>query len=1013
VRKTERSAVAVVAGWMRAVIIDERLDLGPPDVDTIADDRKSPDVVIFETARSQNALCVLEFKLPEHDADDEVLKGAAHEKAVRRGAPYFGTCNFRKLYWFSTERASRLAEPWEQIIQIFDLSDIEDLDVLEETRTVADSKSALRDYLFALVEARDGRRPTSPLAPDRQMVAGLRELVLRLGRRLQVVIAERARSEPAFVRKLAEWFNQQAWSFLGMPTDFARAARQAAFLLANKVLFYHVLQARRPRDLDPLQLPEGISRGALLRKQLNAFFDDVVERIDYETIYDADFIDDVAYPDDPVAVDLVVRIVRLLARYDLGKIGFDIVGPIFEQLIPAKERHVLGQYFTRSEIVDLILRFAIRHEDDLVMDPSCGAGTFLVRAYQYKRTLNPRLTHERLLRTVWGVDIAKFPAHLATINLALGDLSSDGNHPRVLHRDFFDLLPGQAWRAGTRATLGALSGEQVVATVPEGFHAIVGNPPYTRQEEIDEIMSTSNYKTRIADRATRYEGRLLAKISAQAGLHAYFFVHATKALLEGGRFGFVVSDTWLDAEYGQGLKHFLLANYRIVAVIASRVERWFADAGINTCIVLLERGTPDEDHLTRLASLKKPLEELCAEHGDRFAALGKLLAGILAHGARYENDDFFVVPRAQKDLANDPKWGVYLRAPAIFFRVLEKCRSRFVTLRTVADVQRGITSGGDPWFYVKDVTAGSADELAARARALGYRGPLSGIRLVESGDGTRWPVEDEFLRPLARNPKTYRSIGIATATIDDAAILVREVPKSGLAGKLVLKYIEHGEKKSYRMGKGKQIAPAKTDTCRARRFWYALPEVMPSRLLWQKAFDVTFRHYVADRPLLPNQRFYTVTPKQSADEELLGALLNSAFVAMYVEVQRATMGEGAIEATVDEVEQLPIIDPKGIDSVARDEILAHFRSLWPRDVGTVFEEYGPGDDRTDRLAFERSVLGRAFGLSNDEQSELIRELVALTKTRVERARSVEQQRTERKREIAALAADVATELEGA
>lgn len=57
-----------------------------------------------------------------------------------------------------------------------------------------------------------------------------------------------------------------------------------------------------------------------------------------------------------------------------------------------------------------------------------------------KKIMNARLEHEKILETLWGTDIAKFPAHLATINLAINDLGVDKNYPNILHQDFFDLL---------------------------------------------------------------------------------------------------------------------------------------------------------------------------------------------------------------------------------------------------------------------------------------------------------------------------------------------------------------------------------------------------------------------------------------------------------------------------------------------------------------------------------------------------------------------------------------------
>jgi hypothetical protein len=68
----------------------------------------------------------------------------------------------------------------------------------------------------------------------------------------------------------------------------------------------------------------------------------------------------------------------------------------------------LGQYFTNPDVVDLILKFCLRHELDKLLDPSCGAGDFLVKGLSHKKTVNQFLSHEKILETLWGDDIAKF-----------------------------------------------------------------------------------------------------------------------------------------------------------------------------------------------------------------------------------------------------------------------------------------------------------------------------------------------------------------------------------------------------------------------------------------------------------------------------------------------------------------------------------------------------------------------------------------------------------------------------
>jgi hypothetical protein len=133
--KTERSAVAVLMHWMREIIEQKNLDLGLPDVDTSGADRKSPDIIICESRRSQNILCVVEAKQPYFDVFDyENLRKPAWEKANARKAKYFATTNFKELIWFNTQKVNERRSEEEQVVHKYSLSGIENLDLIEEAR---------------------------------------------------------------------------------------------------------------------------------------------------------------------------------------------------------------------------------------------------------------------------------------------------------------------------------------------------------------------------------------------------------------------------------------------------------------------------------------------------------------------------------------------------------------------------------------------------------------------------------------------------------------------------------------------------------------------------------------------------------------------------------------------------------------------------------------------------------------------------------------------------------------
>jgi hypothetical protein len=163
---------------------------------------------------------------------------------------------------------------------------------------------------------------------------------------------------------------------------------------------------------------------------------------------------------------------------------YDVIGLIFQHLTSPQERHKHGQYFTPANAVDLINAFCIRSADAVVFGPAVGAGAFLVRAYTRKKTMDNRFTHQKLLEQLWGIDIAKTAARLATINLAARNVADRMSRSVIIRMDFFDVKPSKAiperpMPAGSRLEAEGLSLRKTLYPVPK-VDAAVGNLPYVR-----------------------------------------------------------------------------------------------------------------------------------------------------------------------------------------------------------------------------------------------------------------------------------------------------------------------------------------------------------------------------------------------------------------------------------------------------------------------------------------------------------------------------------------------------
>jgi type I restriction-modification system DNA methylase subunit len=980
--KTERSAVAVLMHWMREIIEQRHLDLGLPDVDTSGADRKSPDTVIYESRRSQSVLCVIEAKPPYFDVFDyEDLKKPAWEKANARRAKYFATTNFRELIWFNTERVNAQKSEEEQVIDRYHLSELENLEQIEETRYKESITKQIEVFLIKLYAVHTGREPEPKLPTDEFLIYRLQDKIRRLSKYYTRIIEDRCHKDGTFAGELGKWFVSQGWSFAWQPQDFDKAARQTAYLLVNKILFYNVLQAKRPRDLDPLEIPQGLTKGAVLQATLQGYFNQVL-KIDYETIYTTDFIDTIAFPDVKEVVKEIKDLVNVLQQYDFSKLG-DIIGPIFERLIPQDERHNLGQYFTNTDVVDIILRFCLRHEEDKVLDPACGAGTFLVRAYQHKKMLNQRLRHEDILDTLWGNDIAKFPAHLSTINLAIRDLGVDKNYPNILQEDFFTLLSTeggfempQKWRKARAKTLGVKERE---VTYPRWFDCVVGNPPYTRQEEMGEIApQVREYKGKIIESALKDNtGRRMAEISKRAGIHAYFFVHGMKFLKSGGRFGFIVSNSWLDVDYGKGLQEFFLKNYKIIAIIESKVERWFEEADVNTCIVILEKCTDKkerEENLVHFVYLFQPLryfippaQDMWEKQLNRRNEINKLIKTILAHSEFYQNEELRIFPISQAKLWEEgfdkeeakyvgAKWGKYIRAPQIFFKILEKGKDKLVPLKQIAEVRFGIKTGANEFFYLTE------EEIKRREIEREF-----------------WMHRDEkgnwVPNYVIKSPRECKSIVVKPKDLKYRVLMIHK-DKKDLRGTKVLKYIQEGERKGYHL----------RPTCASRERWYDLGQREPASTNINYLINDVARAFIG--------RYWASDDFQELHTDTnIAPFLNSTLSWLFENLEgRTSFGGGLLKIQTYEFKKL-LVCP--IDEEFEGEVTDAFKPLITRPAALVFSELGAHSPeevsldkvKPDRRELDKIVMGEILGLSDEEQLEVYRAVVDLVESRIEKAKS--------------------------
>lgn len=851
-------------------------------------------LLIIETKRK------VPYKDPRFDPYSmDVIKQAVGY-ANQMGAPYFATCNGEIMVVFET------FTPGVPLIQ----RRLKQYNVLFE-------EEFARIVLKELVRFKLGKGKWLPL--DDIFVERLRSFHRFITPFMHEALKNKLKEDEKFKNQYVNWLRSQMYEYTTQVNE--TIAEQIAYVLMNKIAFYKTLESQIVDvDIDKLQKVEANS-GIEFSERLQKQFKQLTEKADYEGIFQPTILDSVSVPDK--LVYHMNEFIEELDAYNLGRIKADVIGRVYEDLISPDERHRLGQYYTPPPIVDLIVELCIQSPNDKVLDPGCGSGSFLVKAYHklkdLKKIENPFKKHEdlhlELLQQIYGVDINPFPTQLSSMNLAVRNLKVRSRHINLFPMDFFKLKPAMAF-------------------LPREFDVVVTNPPYTRQEEIE-------YKDQIRETALTYSDGSKIELDARAGIFAYFFTHSAKFLKNKGRMGYITANTWLDVGFGKGLKRFFLDHFKILVVLEFDAAV-FGRALVNTCVLILEKEKNELERkksLVRFARLKKK------------KAITGVVAALLGAKKSYENRGIKISVKRQSELKPKERWGKFIRAPSIYFKIIKN--PKITELGNIAKIRRGMVTGCNDFFIL------DRDKVKV------------------------WGIEGNYLQPMVTSIREITNIKLLPSDISHQVLMVHDT-KEELVGKKALDYIEHGEEMEATTKRGTRIAASTVKglnnlkTCSQREIWYDLgrhepPPIISPYLIWNR---VVFAHNKA-KALAPNTLHY-VYPKHGKDVRFLLGVLNSTLVALLLELTGRSYGGGVLKIEAYELKMLPVIDPSKVNAVEKKKV--------ENILSKIIDSQASGDKKREgraRNELDKAIFA-FLGLTKKERGQIVEGLSSLRKMRFQR-----------------------------
>jgi len=254
------------------------------------------------------------------------------------------------------------------------------------------------------------------------------------------------------------------------------------------------------------------------------------------------------------------------------------LGAYYESILEKEVRKECGIYYTPPYIVDYIVKNTVGRllEDKTpkesvnikIVDPACGAGIFLLGAYQYlldwytkhsgKLTLAKR--RKILTKNIFGIDIDPLAVEITKYCLSMR-CTGDKDFSCVLDNNIkignslidIDYYENEL-DFGEERKIKPFSWQKNFPEVFKqgGFDCVIGNPPYVDSEE----MVKTNRELR---------NYAIARYETAKGNWDMYCIYTEKAislLRYDGNFGFIIPSKFLSAPYGQHLKKFV-SNYCI------------------------------------------------------------------------------------------------------------------------------------------------------------------------------------------------------------------------------------------------------------------------------------------------------------------------------------------------------------------------------------------------------------------------------------------------------------------
>jgi len=290
----------------------------------------------------------------------------------------------------------------------------------------------------------------------------------------------------------------------------------------------------------------------------------------------------------------IAYVVGELQNYCLTDSKRDVIADAFETFIGYALKGAQGQFFTPRNIVRLMVEIINPNPDELLIDPACGSGGFLVEGLKHIwNTLEEQakifgwsdlaLREEKIataINKIRGIEKDDFLSKVAKAYMAIIGDGKGG----IFCED--SLEKPTEWKDKTKQIIGL-----------KKFDVLLTNPPFGK-----DIKVVGEEKLKQYDLAYKWEKKgetylKTNKLKKEEAPQIIFIERCLQYLKNGGRMGIILPETFFHAPKSRYVLEYIQKNNNIIWIVDLPHNTFRPHNNAKCIILILEKNKPQQNEI--------------------------------------------------------------------------------------------------------------------------------------------------------------------------------------------------------------------------------------------------------------------------------------------------------------------------------------------------------------------------------------------------------------------------------